>query len=207
MRSRGIGVVGGGNDDLAGISSREQRGDPDGVGDVGGDHQTGGIRVIAPDIGQSAVGLLQDRRQPLTLDRQRGAQPLIGPLDAADRRRRWRRRSCPSGAHPLHVAVEAGEEHRADHAAVVECLAVAVLVVGHGLAVIAEAVVHERDRVVVGAKRGARQQQPASTRRRMPANTVAPGPIARRMVDLVEDHEGAPARARATPSPTDAAWA
>ena len=57
-----------------------------------GDDQAAGLGVGAAQLHQPLVGLVEHGRQPLPLERQRGAQPLVGQLPGAARRRRWRRR-------------------------------------------------------------------------------------------------------------------
>ncbi len=78
----------------------------------------------------AARGPGRARRQPLALQRQRGAQPLAGRgrrRAASSKVAEW---TVPSGADPLHLAVRAREVDGPHDAAVGERVAVAVLVVG-----------------------------------------------------------------------------
>ena len=127
--------------------------------------------------------------QPLTRQREGGAQALpragvvegvvegVGVLGAV-------------GSDPLHVAVDPGEVDGPDDPAVVQGVAVAVLVVGVGLA--EPVVADEGDGGGVGPERGARDRQPAGGLLEGDAHAVAPRPVLAGVVELVEHHERVP---------------
>ena len=106
------------------------------------------------------------------------------------------------GADPLHVAVEAGEEHGTHHTTVDQGAAVVVLVVGDRVAMVAEGVGDERDRRIVGAERRAREQETGGGVLERHLDTLTPRLVAAGVVDLVEDHDPALARACAGAGPT-----
>ena len=89
---------------------------------------------------------------------------------------------------PLHVPVRAREVDGPHDAAVGERVRVAVLVVGHGLVAVVR---DERDRARVGTKRRAGEREPAARAVERLADRGAPGPVLRRVVQLVEDDERA----------------
>ena len=82
-----------------------------------------------------------------------------------------------------------GEEYRPHHSAISQRVGVAVREVGDRVAVITKGIAHKGDGIVVRAKRGAREQQPARTALKCGAHTIAPGFFARRVVDLVQHHD------------------
>ena len=141
--------------------------------------------VVPSQSTSSSCAASEHRGQPLALERQRGAQPLVRPLAGEGVVEGGRERS-PSGADHSMKPVDPGEVDRPDHAAVGQRVAVAVLEVGAGLV---EVVVDERDGRGVGAERRARQAKPPPGAAEGLAHRGAPRPVVAGMVDLVEDDE------------------
>ena len=174
--------------------SLQDAGDAAGVVLVDGDDQPGRARVAPAQVGQLGVGLRQHRGQPLALDVQGGAQPLVGQL-AGQPVVEGGAVVVAVGRGPLHHALDAREIHRTHHARLAQGLAVAVLVVGVGQVAV---VAHERDDVLVRAEGRARQAQPADRRFEGEAHAVAPRSALAGVVDLVEHDQRARAPAPAT---------
>ncbi len=160
---------------------------------VGGDHQARGVRHPArAHLGQPGVGRGQHRGDPLPGRVQRGP-PGPGGVLLRQRLAQPHRVLLAGPGPPSGLARVRQEDHRTHHA-VPQRLAVPVGVVGPGpqQAVGAALVADERDRVVVGAERGAGQRQPPHRRGERLAHRVAPGQRIPGVVHLVQDHQGAP---------------
>ena len=171
----------------------EHRRDAAGVLLVDGDDEAARVRLVAAHVGQPLHRLAQHGRQPLAVDRERRAQPLVGEL-AGQRVVERRRVDGAVRRAPLHLAADPREVHRPHDAAVAQRVAVAVLEVRDGLVGL---VAHERDRPGVAAERRARQgQAPGALAERDP-QALAPRLVLARVVDLVEDDDGAPGERRA----------
>ena len=179
---------------------RSSVGDAPGVLLVDGDHQAAGVGLASRRIaGELVVGLRAAPSGSHSPSSESAVRSRWLGAGRVERRRRsvaaW---SEPSGAAPLHVAVDAGEVDGPHDAAVGERVAVAVLEVGHRLV--------ERGSARTGW-RGCRSgtacpRAPGGGAARLEgvADRVAPGPVVAGVVDLVEDHEGVArpaARARA----------
>ena len=142
------------------------------------------------DLTQLLVGLHEHGRQPLAVGIEGGAQSGAAVLGGDVVGERGFLHGAV-GTDPLHVAIEPGEEDRPHDTTVDECGAVVVLVVADGVAVIAECVANERDRCVVGTKRGAGQQEPRVGLGERFGDALAPGEVTAGMVDFVEDDDAA----------------
>ena len=179
----------------------QQRGNSAGVLAVGCDHEAACVRLLAAHLLQTPVSGAENLGEPVSLERERGPQPLAGTggVEVVVERRRVRR---AVGRRPLHVAVRRREEDRPDDAPVGECVAVAVLEVRDGAVA---GVGDERDRACVRAKRRSRERKPAAGRRERDPDRLAPGALLARVVQFVEDDERAPA-SRANSSAFVATW-
>jgi hypothetical protein len=150
---RGRRVIGG---DHAGANAEAlAQGPTDGAGVIliHRDGEGAGTRIVLAEPPQLLVGALEDRRQPLALDGERGAQALT----AAHRVQQivegvGVELAIPRA--PLHLASDAREVDRSYHPPIPQRLAVAVLEVG--LRLVAR-VLHEGDGAVIGAEGRARE--------------------------------------------------
>ncbi|MPN34930.1 hypothetical protein SDC9_182424 [bioreactor metagenome] len=157
---------------------------------VVGDHQTTRVRHRLAHLGQPGVSSPQHGRDPGAVRVEGGPQRLGDHVLG--------HRFTEPGGHlvagvrpPVHVPRVGHEEHRADDP-VGQRLGIAVVVVRarthRALAV--RFVRDERDRVRIGAERGAGQRQPPLRRLAGLADRLTPAQGVTGVVDLVEDHQG-----------------
>ncbi len=188
----GAGVIGEHHDRPGPADPAQQGCVGPGVRVITGDDQAARVGHAPPHLGEPAVGGLQDALHPFALWVQCGP-PGLGELIGEHGRAQGAGDLVTGPGPPAHLAGVGQEDDRADHA-VVEGRPVAVDIVGHAApaAVGVRRVGHERDRVGVAAERGAGEGQPAPRGLERLADRVTPGERVARVVDLVEDHQGAP---------------
>ena len=144
-------------------------------------HEPAGVGVRAgAQVGEAGVGVAQHVGDPVALRVERGAQAARG-LGGGQADREVGAAAAAVG-HPLHVAVVGVERDRAADA-VDQRVGVAVGVVGlrDALVVVGD----PRDRRVVGAERGAGEQQPEARALERGLRAAAPRGLVAHVVRLV----------------------
>src|SRR5699024_5037908 len=120
---------------------------------ITGDDQTTGVRVGLADLGQPAIGRVQDLLDPVTLGVE-GCPPGLGERVLCERLTQPGGEFVTGAGAPAHLAGVGHEDDRTDHP-VLQRGGITVVVVprtaAHTRPVLH--VIHERDRVDVGAER------------------------------------------------------
>ena len=158
---------------------------------VARDNQATGVGHAPADLGQPLVGGLEHPADPFPRGVER-RPPGLRDLVLGHRRAQGGGDLVADPGAPAHLAGVGQEDNRPDHA-VLQRGPVAVHVV-RGAALAAARLVDvgdERDRVGVAAERRAGQRQPAAGRLERLLDRLAPGQRVARVVDLVEDDQGA----------------
>ena len=124
---------------------------------VGGDDEAAGVGVFGANGVEPGLGLLKNGRQPVAV-RIEGRTKSCAPVFARNGVAKGCLFQRAARVYPLHVAVEAGEVHRPNHPSFFEGFAISVLDVCDGLAVIAEGVADEWDRIVVATEWCSREE-------------------------------------------------